>query len=363
MTRLQDVAGILYQLIAGQPLSRQKLLAAGNYFTRVEQQLDPTFILRTLELIRDKVQEQPQLQAVALRWQPIWEQAAGFTLEQAIRFIEEYNSALRLDRLFTQPITAGYTKRVRDQFYDSVSYEAHTSRWSLIYCQEGNAGFRTGSRDLELRQGDVILLEPYAVYTLQRNAGAPYFGYYWVFFQAHNDWRSWLDWPQIAPHICQLSIESSQQDKVESAFADLVECYLSSSAMRTELNHNLLEQLILRCRNSLPSDYRRAQDPRVLKAQQFIEQHYNEPFTLEDVAAAANISSSRLAGLFKTKTGMTVLNWRDEKRIVQAAKLLRDSSLSIAKIAEEVGYREATYFTRAFSRYVGCSPSGYRRKK
>jgi two-component system response regulator YesN len=45
----------------------------------------------------------------------------------------------------------------------------------------------------------------------------------------------------------------------------------------------------------------------------------------------------------------------------EAKKLLKDTSLSIVAIASQVGYEDASYFSKVFKRYVGISPAQYRK--
>lgn len=75
---------------------------------------------------------------------------------------------------------------------------------------------------------------------------------------------------------------------------------------------------------------------------------------------AANLSPSRLVGLFREQCGLSVPGYRDV-RMGHAARLLNNSALDIAEIGAEVGYPDPAHFSRTSSRHVGMSPRKYRR--
>ena len=74
---------------------------------------------------------------------------------------------------------------------------------------------------------------------------------------------------------------------------------------------------------------------------------------------AANLSPSRLVGLFQEQCGLSVPGYRD-MRMGHAARLLNNSALDIAEIGTEVGYPDPAYFSRTSSRHVGMSSRKYR---
>ena len=81
---------------------------------------------------------------------------------------------------------------------------------------------------------------------------------------------------------------------------------------------------------------------------------------LADVAAASNLSPSRLSGLFKNETGTSVMAYRNELRLVKAAQLLLNTNRRIADIGRRVGYPEQAFFSRIFRKHLGMSPRQYR---
>jgi AraC family transcriptional activator of mar-sox-rob regulon len=100
------------------------------------------------------------------------------------------------------------------------------------------------------------------------------------------------------------------------------------------------------------------QDRRVLKMLRTIQSHPSS--TIHGLALECNLSESRLQHLFKQHTGLGLGQLLADQRMREATDLLAHSNMSIKEIASALGYEHASSFTRAFERYFGKTPSGYR---
>lgn len=85
------------------------------------------------------------------------------------------------------------------------------------------------------------------------------------------------------------------------------------------------------------------------------------PWTLEELARAANTSRSVLAERFQDLVGHSPMQYLTQWRMLLAANLLRRSNAPLARVAEEVGYQTDTAFIRAFRREFGVPPAAWRR--
>lgn len=93
----------------------------------------------------------------------------------------------------------------------------------------------------------------------------------------------------------------------------------------------------------------------------YIQQHYSEKITLEDIAASVNICRSECCRFFKAQIGDTLFHYLLQYRIHQSLPLLADSNLSITEIAEQTGFSSPAYFSRTFHKFMGISPAEYRK--
>ena len=83
--------------------------------------------------------------------------------------------------------------------------------------------------------------------------------------------------------------------------------------------------------------------------------------SLSDTAANVNLSVSRFRHLFKSETGMSVLQYVKTLRLQKAKELIESTPLSIKQIMTEVGIKDKSNFCRDFKKTYGLSPVKYRR--
>jgi AraC family transcriptional regulator of arabinose operon len=95
----------------------------------------------------------------------------------------------------------------------------------------------------------------------------------------------------------------------------------------------------------------------------YINSNLEKSLTVEDIAQHVQLSKTRLSSMFKARTGSTLISWREERRIAKASRLLTRTTLQIQEISKQIGYEDPLYFSRTFSRLVGCSPRIYRQSR
>ncbi len=96
-------------------------------------------------------------------------------------------------------------------------------------------------------------------------------------------------------------------------------------------------------------------------AKQYIQQHYNEPISLEDVCAATGFSASYFSTLFKKETGEGFSKYLARIRVEKAKTLLQDTDLPIAQVCDRVGYNDIKHFTGTFKKITSLNPGQYRK--
>lgn len=92
----------------------------------------------------------------------------------------------------------------------------------------------------------------------------------------------------------------------------------------------------------------------------FLENHFEENITLEDVANIANFSKFHFCRIFKECTGKTFHEYLTQRRIKAAEQLLMNPSLSIMSIALQCGFSSHSTFNRSFKSCKQCTPSEFR---
>lgn len=118
---------------------------------------------------------------------------------------------------------------------------------------------------------------------------------------------------------------------------------------------------LARFADDVVGDLRRSGEPLLAEVFSAIDRRLSEPLSLRDVADEVGMSPGHLTTLVRRRTGRTVGEWINERRMSQARALLGDTDLPVAEVATRVGMADPGYFSRQFRRTHGLSPRAWRR--
>lgn len=102
-----------------------------------------------------------------------------------------------------------------------------------------------------------------------------------------------------------------------------------------------------------------AEENIILSVLRYVEENYKDG-SLTEAAAMLHYELTSLSRLIRQKTGKNYTELLQEKRLSQAAWLLRNTDRRVNEIAVSVGYENISYFHRLFAARFGCSPKKYR---
>jgi AraC-like DNA-binding protein len=91
--------------------------------------------------------------------------------------------------------------------------------------------------------------------------------------------------------------------------------------------------------------------------------HYRKPPLFTELARQLGTNPNKLQASFKAAFGITMADYCLERRMREAQQLLLEGKLSVADVAERVGYGHQSNFAAAFSGHLGMSPREYRRHR
>jgi AraC-like DNA-binding protein len=92
----------------------------------------------------------------------------------------------------------------------------------------------------------------------------------------------------------------------------------------------------------------------------YIEKNLHEDILQSKVAALCGMTPFQFSRQFKQTYGMTFQEFLIRRRMTEAVRLLKNPSASVTDVCYTVGFRDLSYFTRTFRRYVGMTPSRYK---
>lgn len=177
-----------------------------------------------------------------------------------------------------------------------------------------------------------------------------------------------------------LAAEGRTEQQVKRYFAELITDLLSKLAMRNSdldglqrkyaesvsklYQQRSLEQLIRHAGHILTEVSRhidRSQQQDIKIMLDMIHRNYADNLKLETLAGVFNYNNAYLGKLFKNVTGQYFNTYLDQVRMEHAKRMLQEG-LKVYQVAERVGYTNVDYFHSKFKKYVGTSPSVYRKE-
>lgn len=96
------------------------------------------------------------------------------------------------------------------------------------------------------------------------------------------------------------------------------------------------------------------------EVKKYVREHMADNIAVPDIAEELHFNPQYLMRAFKSKTGMSIMEYITQERIATAKKILKDTNLPVKVIADMTGYADYAYFTRVFKKNTGQSPSDYR---
>ena len=234
--------------------------------------------------------------------------------------------------------------------------------YCIHHILSGSGIYTTGKVSVRLSAGDTFILFPGVELQYQADKDEPW-EYCWAGFMG-TDAASIIRntvFSKETPYILKGTIpEEEIRNGLDEIYQNKGNTYESSVAMAGRL-YSLLAVFMHYAQRTEPE-----KDSHVMyveKAMSYIETNYSYPITVEDIAYYVGISRSHLFRSFQNYMRKSPKDYLSGYRIRQACHLLRETDLSVSTIAYSVGFENNLYFSKAFRKQKGMSPSEYRRAK
>lgn len=312
--------------------------------------------------LRNSKRFQQEHQALAKHWESRWSAGIPPDEGEATEFINQFLGLVDHEIFFEQGITANTTHVRRGEVSASeLNFPGGMPCWTLHLTTEGSGLYLSDHCEIQAMPGQLMLFNPDARYHYGLAPTAEQWTRHWVLFQPRAHWSEWMDWESDDTGIFHLTLpDANSLATIDALLVSLIGIRTEASAYRSELEHNRLEEILIRAHGFQTSLTHQPVDRRVAIACQYMEENVARRLNVDAVASACNLSSSRFAHLFKQHMGIGPKAWANNLRLQQARKHLLAGDDSVNAIANRLGYEDPTQFTRNFKKNVGCSPREFR---
>ena len=260
--------------------------------------------------------------------------------QQAMMSLSVYNVG-------RQQCTAGYKwgPAVRDHYL-------------IHYITSGKGTYTVEEKTFSLSAGDAFLIYPGTRVSYQADLLDPW-NYEWVGFNG-SDARAILNATSFSRDHVVLKGLSCGED-LQAGIRRIYEAFGNSFSQSLKMTGQLYLLLELLIEETGEERRQKGRDADVVRsAIGFIDQRYSYAISVEDVADYAGVSRSTLFRIFTRYLEISPKEYLDRYRIRKAMYLLKETDLTIGSIAVSVGYDNGLYFSKAFHKMTGKSPSLYR---
>lgn len=286
-------------------------------------------------------------------------QEAGLkTVENAYmesrRILRTPSALAREALLYVQEIGEMTCKEPRQNWRNSLD------SYLLILVEEGCGTVTVGEETLALQEGDVAFLDCHQPYSHCCDAREP--------------WKIlWVHWNgQVMPHLYEV-FRQRNVSVVLGGAADWVEpvlLRLESIAREEAPDYELYESecltqlmtLLLTKKQERGGHASGETLQKWVQIHQYLEEHFAEKITLEDLGKRFSVSKYYMLRGFKRRYGVTIVQFINQCRMNYAKNELRFTDKQIDTIAEECGIHDSSYFNRIFRTTEGISAGAYRRQ-
>ncbi|MDP4276430.1 MAG: AraC family transcriptional regulator, partial [Bacteroidota bacterium] len=231
------------------------------------------------------------------------------------------------------------------------------------YCIDGEGWIEVEGNQQKLSTGEVVILPKGKAHSYGSSHTHPW-SIYWIHFDGN-----------MAPYFCEgmekpLLITIGKDSRIEDRLALFEDIFSTLKNGYSKINLDYSVTVLFHFLGSLKfmnafrcslSDRQSKRDI-IEEAIYFMRENIHRQLKNEEIAQFTKYSVSHFSLLFKEKTGYSPLNYFNQLRIQAACHQLDFTDLQINQIAKMTGFDDPFYFSRIFSKIMGCSPSDYRRR-
>lgn len=235
--------------------------------------------------------------------------------------------------------------------------------YALIIMKSGRTELVIGNQRYELDRHSVCLCMPNETFgTVASDNNFELFVFFFDVFMPFDENQHWMKTikdAKLFPHKRMIIYPS---EHLSAMCAELCRKWNSEERMKEfRCQIDFQEILYYIYKNNSGKAENSSEALHVVK--QYIEEHFSEPLTIDQLAKIVEISPKYFVDLFKKKYGFSAMEYVAELRLKEAKKLLAQLDVRVRDIAHQVGYSDEFYFSRRFKKAIGVSPTTYMKKR
>ena len=231
----------------------------------------------------------------------------------------------------------------------------------LIYCTEGEGWCETGGVRHTVSANHFIILPPGTPLSFGASEENPW-TIYWLHFRGTE--AGYFVQRASRP----MPIEPGDNSRIQHRLDLFEELYATFSMAHTHdfmvyasmCLHTLLASFVLLPQYRHISMVRHNDESFANRVIHFMHENVQRRLSLDEISRRFNYSASHFSLLFRNETGISPITYFIRLKIQKACQYIELTDMRLSDIATVLGFEDAAYFTRTFSKVMGTTPSEYR---
>lgn len=269
--------------------------------------------------------------------------------------------------------TVNFKPKTNIKLYKNDDFESYPNHWhtplEIIMPIENQYYVTCCNQKFTLREGDILLIYPGAIHSMKASVGKR------LIFQADisflNNIKDLNSTLSLFSPVVVITPENTPNAHrhIKDALLKITEEYFGDSPLsEASIYSKLIEIFVLIGRdyaanititNSNIKNHIKHTEL-ILNICNYINEHYYENITLDDMAKLSGYSKYHFSRIFKRYTNYSFYKYVNARKIEQAEKLLIDDALTIMEISLRCGYSTLSSFNRMFKLIKGCTPTEFK---
>ena len=270
-----------------------------------------------------------------------------------------------VDILAKNPITKqvfitdiGYFPKALNHY---VERPAGLGRHILIYCVEGNGWIELDNKKTNIWPSQLIIIPANTPHKYGSSENDPW-TIYWFHFSG-----------EISGNIVNLIIEKTRKHQpnigfsenriklFEEIYTNLERGYIMDNLLYVNMTfYHFLSSTLYEEKFNFKDSH--AEKNRIDLLLQYVQNNLGVTFKVKELALYTNLSVSQFSTVFKLRTGYSPIEYVNHLKVQKACQQLLLTEYPVKQIAYNLGIEDPYYFSRMFSKLMGISPNGYRKK-
>ncbi|WP_239628034.1 helix-turn-helix domain-containing protein [Paenibacillus sp. H1-7] len=228
----------------------------------------------------------------------------------------------------------------------------------LYYIRDGEGWVQIGNELFYPRPGELMLIPGGVKHSCSTTGGTPYTKY-WCHFKSNINFGRLLNRLNLP---CLVQVEDA--GTMQRHFEEMIHHYSTRGPTASiRIQAALFSVISLFLEQALANQHHHmgsAIERKLIDSLHYIDAHLAEELTIEQLSLHAHFHPNYFIRMFKKHMGTPPMKYIHERRLEKAQQLLASTELTVGEVAGRTGFNDVSYFSAAFKKHTGATPSDYR---